>query len=247
MDAGAREAYDAMADAYVADEGNAYNALYERPATLAALGDVAGRRVLDAGCGAGALAAELVARGATVEGVDVSPRMVALARARGLGPRARFAVGDLTDGAALAAFPDDAFDAAAASLVLHYVRDWEPLLGRLARVVRGGGRVVASTHHPEMVDHEWPTDDPDAVALLHDRWVKGGATYDVRFWRRPLRAMLAAFAAAGLAVEEVVEPEPLPECRQVDPVAWERLSGRPWFLVFVLSAPGRRTAGRRRA
>ncbi|HET6506643.1 MAG TPA: methyltransferase domain-containing protein [Baekduia sp.] len=248
MDARAREAYDAMADAYVADERNAYNALYERPATLAALGDVRGRRVLDAGCGAGALAAELVARGATVDGVDVSPRMVDRARARGLDrDAARFAVGDLADGAALAAFADDAFDAAAASLMVHYLRDWAPLLGELARVVVPGGRVVVSTHHPALVARQWPDVDPEATVLLHDRWVKDGAAYDVRFWHRPLSAMLDAFAAAGLEVEELVEPAPLRECRAADPVAWERLTSGPWFLVAVLSAPGRTTAGRRPA
>lgn len=247
MDAGAREAYDAMAEAYVADEGNAYNALYERPAMVSALGDVAGRRVLDAGCGAGALAAELVARNAHVVGVDVSPRMIALARARGLGPRAEFVVGDLEGGVGLAGFADGSFDAAAASLVMHYVRDWEPVLRALARVVHGGGRIVLSTHHPAMVDAAWADGDPDAIELLHDRWQKAGATYDVRFWRRPLHAMLAAFADAGLEVEALVEPAPLPECRVVDPLAWERLSGRPWFLVVLLTVPGRRPAGRRPA
>lgn len=45
--------YDAFAAAYTADnESNAWNAYYERPASLALLGDVAGLRVLDAGCGA---------------------------------------------------------------------------------------------------------------------------------------------------------------------------------------------------
>jgi SAM-dependent methyltransferase len=241
-------AYEAMADAYVADEGNAYNSLYERPAMLELLGDVAGLRVLDAGCGAGALSAALVARGAAVVGVDVSPRMVAAARARvPAGGDARFAVGDLTDGRALSGFADASFDVVAASLMMHYVRDWEPLLGALARVLVPGGRVVLSTHHPTMTSRLWPDGDHDGVELLHDRWEKRGEVFDVRFYRRPVPLMEEAFAASGLRVDAWVQPAPVPECRTADPVAWERLTTQPWFLFAVLSAAGGRPASRLRA
>lgn len=57
--------YDAMAAAYAADNAeSAYNAYYERPATIALLGEVSGRRVLEAGCGAGQLTALLARFGA---------------------------------------------------------------------------------------------------------------------------------------------------------------------------------------
>ena len=46
--------YDSFAEAYSAEtENNLINAYYERPAMLALAGDVAGRRILDAGCGSG--------------------------------------------------------------------------------------------------------------------------------------------------------------------------------------------------
>jgi ubiquinone/menaquinone biosynthesis C-methylase UbiE len=57
--------YDSFAEAYSAEnEANLINAYYERPAILALAGDVAGRRVLDAGCGSGPLFAALRGRGA---------------------------------------------------------------------------------------------------------------------------------------------------------------------------------------
>ena len=66
--------------------------------------DLRGARILDAGCGTGALAFELAKRGATVVGVDVSPTLVGLARERapirtGQGA-ATFAVGDMLDSVA---------------------------------------------------------------------------------------------------------------------------------------------------
>lgn len=224
--------YDAMAGEYTADgERNAYNALYERPATIALLGPVAGRDVLDAGCGSGPLSAALVERGARVVGFDTSPRMVELARARAL-PDASFAVADL--GAPLPQFADHSFDTIVASLVLHYLEDWVAPLRELRRVLRPGGGLVCSTHHPASDVELSATGDYFATELLHDRWEKGGTTFDVRFWRRPLSAMFDAFAEAGWRVERLQEPQPLPECRERDPEAWARLTTRPAFLFFRL-------------
>jgi SAM-dependent methyltransferase len=173
--------------------------------------------------------------------------MVAAARARvGVSSSARFLVGDLAGGGALSAFGDASFDVVAASLMMHYVRDWEPLLSAFSRVLVPGGGVVLSTHHPAMTDALWPEGDRDGVALVHDNWEKGGEVFDVRFYRRPRRLMEAAFAAAGLSVDAWVEPMPVEACRAADPVAWERLTGGPWFLFAVLSAAGGRPASRPR-
>jgi SAM-dependent methyltransferase len=232
----AAQVYGAMAAQYAADEGNPYNALYERPAMLALLGDVAGRRVLDAGCAAGALSAHLVARGARVTGIDVTPAMVDHARARGL-DGATFAVADLAD--LPDPLPGAPFDLVAASLVLHYLRDWAAPLRALRAALAPGGRIVVSTHHPAMDVGLTASGDPFATELVHDEWIKGGQTFPVRFWRRPLSAMVDAFAAAGLVVERIAEPQPLPECRERFPAAWAQLTTQPWFVFFVLSAAGR--------
>ena len=60
--------------------------------------DLRGARVLDAGCGTGAAASELAARGADVTAIDISPRLVGIARARlpqGLPGRVDFCSGDM--------------------------------------------------------------------------------------------------------------------------------------------------------
>ena len=62
--------------------------------------DMTGLRLLDAGCGTGALSVEAAGRGAHVVGIDISPKLVALARDRApeqLGERLDFRVGDLAD------------------------------------------------------------------------------------------------------------------------------------------------------
>jgi 2-polyprenyl-3-methyl-5-hydroxy-6-metoxy-1,4-benzoquinol methylase len=144
VDDGKRSAreYDAMAASYAAStEDNAYNAYYERPATIALLGDVDGRSVLEAGCAAGGLTVQLAERGAKVTAFDVSPAMVELAR-HAVGGRADLLVADLSQPLEFAA--DGSFDLVVASLVMHYVRHWEAVLAEFRRVVKPSGAVVFS-------------------------------------------------------------------------------------------------------
>lgn len=227
---GARETYDAMAADYAAHyENNPYTALYERPAVQAMVPPVAGRRVLDAGCGTGRASLWLAERGAEVVGVDISPEMLRVARTDV--PSASFVVADLAEPLP---FPDGAFDLVVSSLVLHYLRDWVPTLRELRRLAN---EMVLSTHHPATDIELSDSGDYFATELLTDRWTVNGREREVRFWRRPLSAMFADIAEAGWRVDALSEPAPLAEMRERDPDAWERLTKNPHFL-FLRLVPG---------
>jgi trans-aconitate methyltransferase len=90
-------------------------------------------RILDLGCGDGALTERLAAAGARVVGVDAAPEMVTRAAARGLDAR----VGD----AAALRF-DGAFDAVFSNAALHWVRDHDGVLAGVRRALKPGGRFV---------------------------------------------------------------------------------------------------------
>lgn len=98
-----------------------------------------GQRVLDVGCGPGALTAELVTRlgPAAVAAVDPSDTFVAAARARNPG------VSVVRASAEQLPFPDQAFDAALAQLVVHFMSDPVAGLAEMARVTRRDGVVAA--------------------------------------------------------------------------------------------------------
>ena len=229
--------YDAFAADYDADnENNAWNAYYERPATLSLAGDVAGLRVLDAGCGGGAHAAALIARGATVTGIDRSAGLLEIARRR-LEGGARLLLADLSEPLP---FCDGAFDLVVASLVMHYLEDWSLPLLEFNRVLAKGGRLVLSTHHPFM-DHPLSGhDNYFETYRFDDTWERGGRTIHMRFWHRPLHAMFDAFKSAGFAIETVSEPEPDPRARTLFPTAYKSLTTEPRFLFFSLTKAGDR-------
>ncbi|MEV6977642.1 methyltransferase domain-containing protein [Kitasatospora sp. NPDC093806] len=227
--------YDSFAEAYSAEaEHNLLNAYHARPAMVALAGEVAGRRILDAGCGSGALAAALGERGAVVTGVDASAGMLALARRR-LGVDVDLRVADLADPLP---FEDGAFDDVVASLVLHYLEDWGPTLAELRRVLRPGGRLIASVQHP-FVDYAIQDPRPDyfAITSYEDEWTFEGKSYPVTFWRRPLHAMTDAFTAAGFRLAVISEPQPDPAAKELFPADFRALSTKMSFLFFVVEVP----------
>ncbi|SOD66597.1 Methyltransferase domain-containing protein [Streptomyces zhaozhouensis] len=228
--------YDSFAETYSAlNETSLLNAYYERPAMLSLAGDVAGRRILDAGCGSGPLFAALRDRGALVTGLDSSAEMVELARRR-LGAGADLRVADLGDPLP---FADGAFDDVLASLVLHYLEDWGPTLAETRRVLGPGGRLITSVQHP-FVDyaHQDPRPDYHATTEYAQDWTDLlGRPARMTFWRRPLHAMTDAFTAAGFRLAVISEPQPDPAARELYPDDFHDLSTRMCFLFFVLEVP----------
>lgn len=107
-------------------------------AILRQLNPQPGERVLDIGCGDGVLTEALVARGATVVGVDGSPAMVEAARARGL----QVVHADAQRLPTTAPF-DVPFDAVFSNAALHWMPDADGVLAGVVRVLRPGGRFVA--------------------------------------------------------------------------------------------------------
>jgi ubiquinone/menaquinone biosynthesis C-methylase UbiE len=224
--------YDDFAEAYAAEtESNLINGYYTRPAILDLAGDVAGRRILDVGCGAGPLLAALRERGALVTGTDSSAKMLELARRR-LGDGPDLLVSDLANPLP---FPDSAFDDVIACLVLHYLEDWKTPLAELRRVLVPGGRLIVAVNHPWVYKLIKPEGDYFATEQWSDEFTFSGQTAVLTNWHRPLHAMTGEFTAAGFRIAVVSEPPPAPEARELFPELVTSPSGSfLCFLFFVL-------------
>lgn len=135
-----RQTWRAGASSWVANE-ELFDHLFV-PVTdslLAGVGPVAGRSVLDVGCGSGTLLQTYASAGAKVTGVDISPDMVAAARGRV--PQATVELRDAqTDD--LTALPDAPFDVVVSRFGVMFFADPVAAFANLARAVSSEGRLV---------------------------------------------------------------------------------------------------------
>jgi 2-polyprenyl-3-methyl-5-hydroxy-6-metoxy-1,4-benzoquinol methylase len=171
---------------------------------LALLGDVAGREVLDACCGEGFFSRLLAARGARVTGIDLSPRLIELARAQGP-PGTTYRVADLSR-----PLPELAgrFDAVASYMGLNDVADHRGFASTLVALAKPGGRAVLALNNPYsfLVRGEGHVTDYFASGA---RGVYGGLSAQlgasVRYYHRTLEEYLDALLAAGLRLGKLAD------------------------------------------
>lgn len=217
--------YEADARAYERHaDASLYNAGYERPAMLRAIGDVDGRRVIDAGCAAGYYAATLSASAASVIALDASAEMIGLVESKRL-PKVQARRHDLAE--PLSWIADASIDLIVSSLAMHYLGSWEHTLRDFQRVLVPGGRFVMSVHHPAMTDPL--VDDYFQTQRVTDVWTVEGVKREISFYHRPLSSTLNELIDAGFMIRRVIEPKLA--SRNEASVDEHRLATRPWFLI----------------
>ncbi|MEZ4358948.1 MAG: class I SAM-dependent methyltransferase [Kofleriaceae bacterium] len=150
-----------------------------------------GADVVELGCGTGRNVAHVLAAGArTYVGVDGSPGMLAVARARQL-DRVRFVEADLGTRGPL---DDASFDFALIVLVLEHVRELDAIFGEAARLLRPGGRLRILEIHPALIA---------SGTVAHFRDEAGEVRFDSS--AHPVPTLTAALARAGLTEVTVRE------------------------------------------
>lgn len=190
------------------------------------LGDLAGRKIVDIGCGTGRLAVVLASQyGANLTGVDPSPEMLAVAREKE--PTADWIVGR----AESLPFEDRAFERAVAALVVHHLERAQAF-AEVARVLETNGRFVVSTPDPIGFGGHW-------LAGLFPSFV------EIECTRFPDAETLERELDAAGFVDIVVERRTIQRSFSRD-FALERLRGR-YGSTFDLLAPAEYEAGLERA
>jgi SAM-dependent methyltransferase len=158
-----------------------------------------GERVLDLGCGDGALTAKIAATGAEVVGVDSSASMVEAARLLKLDAR--------VINAELLPFEAE-FDAVFSNAALHWMRNQEAVLAGVRRALKPGGRFVV-----EMGGHGNIAAIRVALASVLKQWGVDAYAMENNFFPSD-KQYRARLESAGFAVDEIAlipRPTPLPE------------------------------------
>jgi len=207
------------------------------------LGEIAGRRILEIGCGSAPCSRWLAAHGAHPVGLDLSRGMLERGRAamdRG-GPRVPL----VQAGAEALPFADESFDAACSSFgAVPFVADSAGVMREVARVLRPGGRWVFSVNHPM----RWIfPDDPGPDGLratmpYFDRtpYVEVDAD-DIPTYvehHRTLGDRVREIVGAGLVLIDLIEPD-WPEWLEQEWGQWSPLRGEifPGTAIFVTEKP----------
>lgn len=225
------EMYSKHAQQYdAAVQHNIYNAYLERPSLQALIGDINGLDILDLGCGSGVYADFLIERGAkNITCLDASESMVELVRNK-LGDRVRAYTQDLTLG--LPQEKSNSADVIICPLVLHYIEDVSAIFREVERVLKPGGYLVFSTHHPFADFDSSISGNYFERELVSEVWDTIGEPVEVTFYRRSLAEWINAIASNKLVIAELSEGQVAEEVKRISPERYEYLSKNPNFIFF---------------
>jgi SAM-dependent methyltransferase len=246
-----RKTWDACGEAFdrFTTARDSYSDNIERPAIERLIGDVTGARALDLGCGSGPYSVWLAGRGARVTGLDLSEKMISLARARarGRGVELDFAVADITKPLPFAA---DRFDLVFTSTALHYIDDLGKAFGEMAKVMKPRGLLVASVLHP-MSTARFPLaaapalDEPDSwetryfgdrARTIETPWLAFGDVSSegrrIFSYHHTTADYFKALRLAGLTVTDLCEPRPPDSFIEANAARFEEAMRVPVYLIF---------------
>ncbi len=208
------------------------------PVLLAEAGEVAGKRILDLGCGEGRFSRILAARGAHTVGIDPIRRLIDAASQRGSSTE-RYA---MASGEALP-FAAQTFDVVVAYLCLIDIPDYRAAIREAARVLRPGGDFLAANVSNLASASGNPVYDAEGRFAYYavDNYLEEHAVtlewagLRIRNWHRPLSDYMDAYLGAGLVLRRFIEPRPDESLRGDQRYeSWFRV---PTFDVMVWQKP----------
>lgn len=224
-------------------EGGTANDLIEIPAMKKLLGDVKGKKLLDAGCGFGSYSIYCAQQGATVTAVDISPTMIELAKNEAAEAEVQIDF-SVQDAANLEGIPSGTFDLVISSVAACF--NMPTFFKEMARVLKPGGVFCFSDVHPMLGSSKKAGQGEDSTRLVDQYFHHGirkalnvfgkidpdDEDYQWQWEHYTLEDYCTAMHQAGFLIEALREPEPEPLTRHLNPELYDRASKYPFFVLI---------------
>lgn len=189
-----------------------YNKCIEEPLMLKMAGDVSGKDILDIGCGTGELSLKLAHTAKSVLGMDISTKMLNLAKEKNSRVNIEYKVLSIEDIACL----DKEFDMAVSSLAFHYIEDFEKLILDISKLLKKRGSLVFSQEHPMVTANKhlkdwiedpktgnryWPVSNYNEEGVRFETWFIN----NVKKYHRTLSGIINIIIKNGFEIMEIAE------------------------------------------
>lgn len=201
------------------------------------LPDFTGKRVLDLGCGYGWHCIYAMEHGAaSVIGVDISSKMLAVAREKTHFTEVEYRCCAMED----VDYPENSFDVIISSLAFHYIEAYEDLMKNINRMLRPNGTLIFTVEHPVFTANgtqDWLYNEKGEI--LHfpvdNYYYEGKRTAvflgeKVMKYHRTLTTYLNTLLINGFILNQIIEPQP-PESMMNLPGMKDEMR-RPMMLII---------------
>lgn len=218
---------------------NNYNDLIEQPIVFELLGNLEGKRVLDIGCGYGAMSIKIANKGAShVLGIDVSEKMIEKGTRDNPHPNVTYRVLSAEELLSIG----NKFDVVVSCLALHYIENFEKLFADVSLLLNDGGEFVFSMEHPmytaSKFSQQWITDSGSnaITGFVTDHYGEEGIRNitwlgkSVTKYHHKVDTVFNALISAGFVFEKVIEPAPSKDLIEKVPRTAHELH-RPAYLI----------------
>lgn len=235
--------WDQIAEEWVTHaDSNDYRNVFLIPNTFALLGEVAGKKILDLGCGEGGYSRRLARKRADVTGVDGSARLIDIAKRRAEKENLSI-IHEVRNANSLYGFGEEGFDIVLAAMSLMDVEDYKGAVAEIYRVLRKGGEFLMSITHPCFMGRgsRWWRDADGVIDhyaidnyMSREAWeefVTDKFTRPVLFRHMPLEDFIAPLLESGFRLVLFREPTPTPE-QVLESERLRRLNRIPLFLFM---------------
>ena len=190
----------------------------EEPTFLKLVGNVKNKKVLDVGCGTGRYTIMFSKKGAKVEGIDISQKMLNIARQKAEENKVKI---KLINGNMLnLPYESNKFDIIVSSLALDHVKEYDKAISEFVRVCKPRGKIIFSVLHPDIAKGGFAWFEKDEEVVLIKRHTKS------------VLDLMLSLNKHGATIDRFAELKVSRKIKKTDPYIYSSLKNKKFILII---------------